>query len=121
MDKAGYFSFCTANALTSPAALLARTLIVEVTRNMPRVFGESMVHISEVDAVVENHVPLLQMAPPEAREQDAVIGRRIAEIVPDHAVLQLGIGGLPNAICRFWRTTKDLGIHTELLGRARRT
>lgn len=116
MDKAGYFSFGTANDLTSTAALLARTLIVEVNRNMPRVFGDSMVHISEVDAVVENHVPLLQMAPPEAREQDAVIGRRIAEIVPDHAVLQLGIGGLPNAICPFLENHKDLGIHTELFG-----
>lgn len=116
MDKAGYFSFGTANDLTSTAALLARTLIVEVNRNMPRVFGNSMVHISEVHAVVENHVPLMEMPPPAPREQDAVIGRRIAEIIPDNAVLQLGIGGLPNAICPFLENHKDLGIHSELFG-----
>jgi itaconate CoA-transferase len=116
MDKAGFFSFGTANDLTSTAASLAKTLIVEVNRNMPRVFGNSMAHISEVDAVVENHVPLMQQPPPEAKEQDAVIGRLISEIVPDNAVLQLGIGTLPNAICPFLENHKDLGVHSELFG-----
>ncbi|MDQ7833117.1 MAG: acetyl-CoA hydrolase/transferase C-terminal domain-containing protein [Desulfovibrionaceae bacterium] len=116
MDKAGYFSFGTANDMTSTAARLARTLLVEVNENMPRVFGDSMIHISEVDAVVENTVPLMQMPPPEPREKDAVIGRLIAEIVPDNAVLQLGIGALPNAICPFLEHHRDLGIHTELFG-----
>ncbi len=59
MDKAGYFSFGTANDYTSTAARHCRTLVVEVNRNMPRVFGDSILHISEVDAVVENHVPLV--------------------------------------------------------------
>lgn len=116
MDKAGFFSFGTANDLTSTAASLAKTLIIEVNKNMPRVFGSSMIHISEVDAVVENHVPLMQQAMPRAREEDAVIGRLISEIVPDNAVLQLGIGTLPNAICPFLENHKDLGVHTELFG-----
>jgi itaconate CoA-transferase len=116
MDKAGYFSFGTANDMTSTAARLARTLLVEVNENMPRVFGDSMIHVSEVDAVVENTVPLMQMPPPEPREKDAVIGRLVAEIVPDNAVLQLGIGALPNAICPFLEHHRDLGIHSELFG-----
>lgn len=116
MDRAGFFSFGTANDMTSTAARLARTLIVEVNENMPRVFGDSMIHISEVDAVVENTVPLMQLPPPEPREQDAVIGRLVAEIIPDNAVLQLGIGALPNAICPFLADRKDLGIHSELFG-----
>lgn len=116
MDKAGFFSFGTANDLTSTAARLARTLILEVNRNMPRVFGDSMIHVSEVAALVENHVPLMELPPPEAKEHDATIGRLIADIVPDQAVLQLGIGALPNAICPFLEDRKDLGIHSELFG-----
>jgi acyl-CoA hydrolase len=87
MDNAGFFSFGTANDLTSTAARLARTLIVEVNEHMPRVFGDSMVHISEVDAVVENHAPLMQIPPPEPKEQDAIIGRLIAEYVMDPVVI----------------------------------
>lgn len=116
MDAAGYFSFGTANDLTSTAARLAKTLIVEVNENMPRVFGDSLLHISEVDAVVENHVPMMEAVLPEPKEEDAVIGRLIAGIVPDQAVLQLGIGALPNAICPFLTGHKDLGIHSELFG-----
>lgn len=116
MDKAGFFTYGTANDLTSTAARLAKTLIVEVNKNMPRVFGDSLVHISEVDAVVENHVPLIQLSPPQPKEHDATVGKFIAEIIPDNAVLQLGIGTLPNAICPFLMNHKDLGIHSELFG-----
>lgn len=116
MDKAGYFSFGTANDLTSTAARLAKKLVLEVNKNMPRVFGDSLIHISEVDAVVENHVPLMQLPAPRSKEQDAIIGRLVAEIIPDKAVLQLGIGALPNAICPFLENHKDLGIHSELFG-----
>jgi itaconate CoA-transferase len=116
MDNAGYFSFGTANDMTSTAARHAKTLIVEVNRNMPRVFGDSLVHISEVTAVVENHVPLMQLPPAKPKPQDEEVGRLIAEIVPDEAVLQLGIGALPNAICPYLTNHKNLGVHSELFG-----
>lgn len=116
MDDAGYFSFGTANDLTSTAARQAGHLIVEVNRNMPRVFGDSLLHISEVEAVVENHVPLLQLPAPAPKPLDARIGRFIAEIIPDGAVLQLGIGNLPNGICPHLNGHSDLGIHSELFG-----
>ncbi len=116
MDKAGYFSFGTANDVTSVAARKARKLVVEVNENMPRVFGDALLHISEVDLVVENHVPLLELHPPEPKPEDDLVGRNIAAIVPDGAVLQLGIGALPNAICPHLSNHKDLGIHSELIG-----
>jgi len=116
MDKAGFFTFGTANDLTSTAARQSKKLIVEVNKNMPRVFGDSLLHISEVDAVVENHIRLMQLPPPEPKPEDAIIGKEMAELIPDGAVLQLGIGGLPNAITPYLNGHKDLGVHTELFG-----
>ncbi|MFO7726838.1 MAG: acetyl-CoA hydrolase/transferase C-terminal domain-containing protein [Desulfonatronovibrio sp.] len=116
MDAAGFFSFGTANDLTSTAARQADHLIVEVNENMPRVFGDSLLHVSEVDAVVENHAPLLQIPAPPFNPLDKTVGKLIAEIIPDRAVLQLGIGTLPNGICPQLDGHKDLGIHSELFG-----
>lgn len=114
MDKAGFFTFGTSNDYISTAARHCRRLIVEVNDNMPRVFGESLLHVSEVDQIVENTVPLLEMTVPKDRPEDDIIGPMLAEMVPDGATIQLGIGGLPNAITRFLTDHKDLGIHTEL-------
>ena len=114
MDNAGFFSFGTANDFTSTAARNCKRLLVEVNRNMPRVFGESLLHVSEVDAIVENDTPLLTAATPSAKPQDEAIGAAIAEMVPDGATIQLGYGGLPNAAAACLMDRKDLGIHTEV-------
>ena len=114
MDKAGYFSFGTANDFISTAARHCKTLIVEVNENMPLVYGDSLLHISEVDAVIENNVPLMEMTIPGVKPEDEIIGRYIAELVPDGATLQLGIGGIPNAAAAYLVNHKDLGIHSEL-------
>lgn len=116
MDRAGFFSFGTANDYTSTGARKAERLIVEVNENMPRVFGESLLHISEVDAIVENHAPILEMLPGKPDEHDKVIGRKIAEMVPDGATIQLGFGNLPGAVAECLADHKDLGIHTEVFG-----
>ena len=116
MDKAGYFSFGTANDFTSTAARHCKRLVVEVNENMPRVFGDSLLHISEVDAIVENDVPILEMIPPEPKPEDDIIGKHIADMVPDGATIQLGFGGIPNAITRHLTRHRDLGIHTEVFG-----
>jgi itaconate CoA-transferase len=115
LDKAGFFSFGTINDYISTAARHCRRLIVEVNPQMPRVFGESLLHISEVDAIVENDVPLLEGVPAEPKPEAETIGRLIADLVPDGATLQLGIGGIPNAVCRQLEGHQDLGIHTELM------
>jgi itaconate CoA-transferase len=114
MDKAGYFSFGTANDYTSTAARHCRKLIVEVNQNMPRVFGDSLLHISEVDAIVENSVPLYEWPPAEPKPEDALIGKLVAEMVPDGATIQMGIGSIPNSVARYLGGHKDLGIHTEV-------
>lgn len=115
MDKAGYFSLGTSNDFTSTAARHCRNLIVEVNENMPRVFGDSLIHISEVDYLVENHVPLLEIKQPDPKPEDEAIGQLIAPMVPDGATIQLGAGGIPNAVAKSLSGHKDLGIHTELL------
>lgn len=115
MDKSGYFTFGTNNDYISTAARHCKRLIVEVNENMPRVFGDSLLHISEVDLVIENTVPLIELPAPPPRPEDDIIGPVLADMVPDGATIQLGIGGLPNAVTRYLSNHKDLGIHTELL------
>ncbi|MCC6807493.1 MAG: acetyl-CoA hydrolase/transferase family protein [Deltaproteobacteria bacterium] len=115
MDEHGYFTFGTNNDYGSQVARSAKRLIVEVNPRMPRVFGDSLLHVAEVDAIVEHDAPLLECAPAPVRPVDDLIGRRIAELVPNGAVLQMGIGAVPNAVCRALVNHQDLGIHTELL------
>ncbi len=115
MDKGGFFSCGTNADYTIPAARAARRLIVEVNRNMPRAFGDCTLHVSEVDAIVENDMPLPELPSRPIIETDHTIGRYIVELVPDRAALQVGIGGVPNAVCAALRDHKDLGIHTELM------
>ncbi|OPY93481.1 MAG: Succinyl-CoA:coenzyme A transferase [Syntrophaceae bacterium PtaU1.Bin231] len=114
MDDNGFFSFGTANDLTSTAARSCGRLIVEVNERMPRVFGESLLHISEVDAIVENTAPLMELPAAPAEPEDDAIGETIAAMIPDGATLQLGVGGLPNAVAGRLAGHRDLGIHTEL-------
>jgi itaconate CoA-transferase len=115
MDRHGWFTFGTNNDYASAVAKSARHLIVEVNHNMPRVFGDSFLHISDVDTIVENDEPLFEVPIPPAQKQDEIIGAAIAGMVEDGACLQMGIGALPNAVCAMLKDRNDLGIHTELL------
>lgn len=115
MDRHGWFTFGTSNDYATTAARSARWLIVEVNPNMPRVFGESMLHVSEVDAIVEHEAPLLEFAPPESGPEDLTIARTVAGMIDHGSCLQMGIGALPNAVCSMLRSHEDLGIHTELM------
>jgi len=118
MDKSGFFSFGTANDYTSTVARCCKRLIVEVNRNQPRVFGDSLLHVSEVDAIVEHTSPLIEFKWPGPRPEDDAIGSMVADLVPDGATLQLGFGGLPNVIAMKLVNHKDLGVHTEVFGPA---
>jgi itaconate CoA-transferase len=115
MDKAGFFSLGTCNAYMSAAARQCGHLLVEVNPQMPRVFGDSLLHISEVDALVENEVPIIEGIPEKPRPETDTIGHLLAEMVPYGATLQLGVGAIPNAVCRSLENHRDLGIHTELM------
>lgn len=115
MDKGGYFSLGTNNDWSSTAIRNCKYAIVEVNPHMPRVFGESLLHVSEVHKIVEHAVPLPESVNRDADPRDEGIGKAIAERVPNGATLQFGIGGIPNAVCRFLSNHNDLGIHSELL------
>ncbi len=115
MDTAGYFTLGTNNDFINAALRCARKIIVEVNEKMPRVHGDAFLHISEVSAIVENHVPLPPVARVEGGPEDAAIAARIAELVPNGATLQVGSGVLPGMVCEALAHHRDLGIHTELL------
>ncbi len=115
MDRAGFFTFGTNNDYITTAARHCKTLIVEVNPFMPRVFGDSLLHVSEVDAIVEYETPLVEATPAKLRPEADRIGRALAELIPDGATLQLGIGSIPDAAAKYLEDHKDLGVHTELL------
>ncbi|WP_289368131.1 itaconate CoA-transferase RipA/Ict [Pantoea stewartii] len=116
MDQHGYFSLGTGNDYSSRIARSARRLIIEANSHMPRVQGDGAeLHISEVDAIVENNVPLIELPTRSASPEDEAISNIIAGLVPDGACLQMGVGALPNLVCAALRERNDLGIHTEAL------
>lgn len=114
MDRHGYMSLGV-NVDTNKAAIAkAPVVLAEVNEHMPRVHGNSWVHVSEVSAVVEHHVPLAELPVPPVKPEDTAMGRIIAEMIPDGATIQLGIGGVPNAVANALTGHRDLGIHTEM-------
>ncbi len=114
MDENGYFTFGTNNDYTSSVARQAKHLIVEVNPNMPRVYGASSLHVSEVDALVEDDSALPELPQRPVTDIDRVIGRQVAALVQDRACIQIGVGGLPQAVCEELRDRTDLGIHSEV-------
>ncbi len=119
MDKHGYFSFSLTNSATRAILEKAKTIILEVNKNLPIARGgqEDCVHISEVDFIVEGNsdLPELPASPPD--EVDQKVAELIVEEIVDGATIQLGIGGMPNAVGSLVAESdvKDLGMHTEML------
>lgn len=114
MDEHGWFSFGTSVSSARAIRNKSKKVILEVNNNFPRTLGNSMIHISEVDALIENHSPMFELPIAPITETDKIIGESIAELVPDGATIQLGIGGIPNAAAMALCGKKDLGIHTEM-------
>ena len=116
MDKHGYMTFGVGNDYSSKVGRAAKRLIVEVNRHMPRVLGSgAQVHVSEVDAIVEHDAPLLELPVRGGGAEEETISRTIADMVPDGACLQMGVGALPNLVCAALKDRSDLGVHTEAL------
>jgi len=115
MDKHGYFSMGCAVDYTYDCTKLARNIIVEVNENMPRAHGKCWLHISQIDAIVENHVPLPALPDIPLTDKDKMIGKLIAEQIGDGATIQIGVGAIPNAVAYFLEEKNDLGVHTEML------
>ncbi len=113
-DENGYISLSIQNVYERDAIDLADIVIVEVNPNFPRTFGDNQVHIDEVDYIIESNYPVPTIINAEPNEKDMLIGKEIAKHIPDGATIQLGIGGIPNAVAYFLKDKKDLGIHTEM-------
>lgn len=114
MDRHGYFSLGTNPDYGATVIRKAKKVIVEVNDNMPRVFGDCMLHVSQVDGIVENTTPLPEVIPNGASQVDQAIARQICEHIDNGSTLQLGIGGVPNAVMEYLGNHQGLGLHTEL-------
>src|SRR3954454_3473795 len=119
MDDDGYFNFGPTNLWHRAVVDRAKTVIVEIGATMPYVYGERTgVHKSEVDYVIDGDRSKLPELPnPPPTEIDRAVGRRIAEEIADGDCLQIGIGGMPNAVCASLLESgaRNLGVHTEML------
>jgi 4-hydroxybutyrate CoA-transferase len=113
-DSKGYMSFGVECLVSKAAAECARTVVAEVNDKMPRTLGDSFIHVSHVDRIVEISRALPELAVKECTETENRIGGYIAGLVEDGSTIQLGIGGIPNAALKAMAHLKDLGIHTEM-------
>lgn len=113
-DAHGYCSYGVEVGVTKSAAESAGMVIAEVNPKMPRALGDSFIHVSQIDYFVEVDYDLPELpSPPPTQVQDQ-IAQYIAEEIPDSATLQMGIGGIPDAVLRRLTGHKNLGVHTEL-------
>jgi len=117
MDEHGFFSSGSHADLAwgSWKSGKFRNLILEVNEHMPRTWGNNHFHISEVSALTELNVPLVELPEEPINSRDEAIGQLIADRVPDGACIQIGIGGMPNAVAKHLMDKKDLGVHSEML------
>jgi len=114
MDRSGHFSLGTNADYAATLVRKASRVIVEVNQHMPRTFGETHLHVSQVDMVFENHRPLMEIRHPAPTAADQAIATQIAQEIPDRATLQMGVGGIPLAVMGKLSGHKDLGLHSEL-------
>lgn len=115
MDAEGRFSLGTNADYALALSRTAKRVIVEVNANMPQVQGDCFIPLSQVTAIVENDVPLIEAGKAAPLPQDLIIGKTIAAMIEDGSTIQMGIGALPDAVCEALSQHRDLGVHTELL------
>src|SRR5215471_6936034 len=114
-DSHGFCSFGVGVDTSLTAAKCARYVVAQVNDQMPRTYGDSFIHVSKIDAIVESSRPLCALKKPEITEMHTAIARNVAGLIEDGSVLQTGIGGIPDAVLPFLMDRKDLGIHSELV------
>ncbi|MEY8847825.1 acetyl-CoA hydrolase/transferase family protein [Psychroserpens sp. XS_ASV72] len=113
-DQHGYCSLGVSVEATLAAIDNADYVIAQVNKQMPRTFGDGIIHYSEIDAFVEVDEPLPSHPATEPTEIEARIGDYVAELIEDRSTLQMGIGNIPNAVLSRLHNHKDLGLHTEM-------
>lgn len=114
-DDDGYCNLGVSVDITMSAAMHADVVIAEVNPNMPRLGGDSRLHMKEIDHFVENDQPILEFTGDGEDSRTAPrIGKHVAELIPDGATIQIGYGNVPDAILAYLDEKKDLGVHTEM-------
>jgi 4-hydroxybutyrate CoA-transferase len=115
-DEHGFCSLGVEVGLTKTPAESAKIIIAEVNEQMPRTLGDSFLHVSRLNYVIPVNYPILELAMGDEGDKDVVekIAGYIAEMIPDGATMQMGIGAIPDAVLKYLFDKKDLGIHTEL-------
>lgn len=114
-DEDGYVSFGVSGDVATSAAQCAHTVIAQINPQMPYSYGDARIHVSRIAAAVAVDDPLVAVPTATPTEADIRIGNAIAERIPDGATLQIGVGGIPNAVLRALDGHKHLGLHTEAL------
>ena len=114
-DKHGFVSLSLSNTYEMAMIKEAKTVILECNPNAPRTFGDVQLHVDDVHYLVECDYPMPELGDAEPNEKDMVIGKLIADMINDGDCIQLGIGGIPNAVAASLMDKKDLGVHTEML------
>ena len=114
-DKNGYVSYGVSADLAYSAAESAKIVIAQINRRMPFSFGDPVIHLSQLAAAVEVDDPLVEVPTPEPTPAEIALGNNVAALIPDGATLQIGVGGIPNAIIRALAGHKHLGVHTEAM------
>lgn len=113
-DKHGYVSMGTSVDCTLAAVQNAKTVIAVINPKIPRAWGDAMIKLSDIDIFCQDDTPLIEAPVPAIGEQDAQIGKHVANLIEDGATLQMGIGAIPNAVLSQLGNHKNLGIHTEM-------
>ncbi|MFZ7116722.1 MAG: acetyl-CoA hydrolase/transferase family protein [Bacteroidota bacterium] len=113
-DQHGYCSLGVSVDIAKAATDVAQKIIALVNPKMPRSHGDGQIHFSKITAAVFHDHELFELKQPESSETELAIGKFISEIIEDGATLQMGIGGIPNAVLQCLNGHKDLGIHTEM-------
>lgn len=114
-DDYGFMSLGVECASSKAAVEYGKKVIVQVNENMPRTHGDTFIHVSDVDFVVEFAHPLVELEIPEFTDVERRIAQYIAPLIEDGSTMQLGIGGIPNAVLTELEGKRDLGIHTEMV------
>lgn len=114
MDQHGFFSLSLSVGYEKELMPVAKNVVLEINHNLPRTYGDTHVHISQVDWIVEHDAPLIELPVVEPSLEESIIGAYVADLIEDGATIQLGIGGIPNAITTYLKNKHDLGVHTEM-------
>lgn len=114
-DEEGYCSFGISADIAFSGSECAKTIIAQVNKYMPRTFGDPVIHVSRITAMCRGDEPLVEVPTPTPTEAETKIGNFIANEIPDGATLQIGVGGIPNAVINALRDHRHLGLHTEAI------